>query len=64
MQIRVDGMGLVKVSARYKKPLAKLRRGWGAEAVYLKLSDNRKAIEARVVYTGTNAHLIMAILKA
>ncbi|MEI7636371.1 MAG: hypothetical protein WCJ37_03645 [Syntrophus sp. (in: bacteria)] len=63
MKIRVDGMGLVNVSDRHKRRLAELKRHWGAEAVYLRPTDDHKAIEARVLYTGIGAHIVMPILK-
>jgi hypothetical protein len=63
MNIRVDGMGIVRVSDRHKRRLAKLKRNWGAEAIYIRPSADHKKINVMVLYTGTGPHISMPILK-
>ena len=63
MRVRVDGMGNVKVSDSYKKRIAKLKRDWGAEAIYMRMSPDRKSVNLMVLYTGTSPHLTMKVIK-
>lgn len=63
MKVRVDGVGLVEVSDRHKKRLDKLKRGWGAEAIYFKMSNDHKAVHVNCIYTGIEPRIIMPVIK-
>ncbi len=50
MKVRVNGIGIVTVSDRYKAKLTKFKRDWGSESVSLRLSNDRKKVEVKTIY--------------
>lgn len=62
MRIKTDRSGTVTVSDRCRKPILRLRRNWGSEAIVQRLSIDRKSVEFYVLYTGA-VHYTARILR-